>query len=212
MQRQDVGLLEERGLAGGHAVTSFGGAFGRCLLAPDQHLHAEPSAGLGNQGADVAQAKNAQRAAAQPVRQRHGPFAPAHAFGFQHDVAAGGHHQRDRQFGGGNRRVALAGRNHHPVLGRGGVVDGGRVAADQRDHFKVGQPRDERAGEFDPFADRDDDLGRVQACHQYFEIGRGLAVDRNVVALQQIVAVQVGGDVLVFVWDDNVHVSTAPNP
>ena len=57
-------------------------------LAQDQDLHTEPTPACGHQLPDGAQAVDAERGAAQAVRQRARPLAAFHAFGLERHVAA----------------------------------------------------------------------------------------------------------------------------
>ena len=93
----------------------------------------------------------------------------------------------------------------HAVFGAGGVIDRGGRAADQRDQLQVRQPLDQRAGEFHPLPDRNDDVGGVETLDQFIEAGGGRAVARDGVVPQQGEAVQPVDDVLVVVGDDDVH-------
>jgi hypothetical protein len=97
------------------------------------------------------------------MRQRAGPFAALHAFGFECHVAAGRHDQCERELRRRNRRIALAGRDHNPEFGAGREVDHLGIAADERNELELRQSFEQSAGKFDALAYRDDDVGIAKA-------------------------------------------------
>ena len=144
-----------------------------------------PLPARGDQAADRAEPENAERAAAQPVRQRARPLAALHPLGLGHDVAARRQHQRHRQLGRRLRRTAVAVGHADAALGAGGIVDLSRVAADQRDQPQFRQKLDQRTREGDPLADRDHHLGIGKPGGQLGLVARRGAVAGHLVAVQQ---------------------------
>ncbi len=205
MQRQHVGALEEIFLAGGDLVASRPGALGRALLAPHQDLHAEAVAGRRHQPADGAEPENAERRAAQAVRQRARPVAAPHALGLQRNVAPRRHDQRDGELGRRVRRIALAGGDGNAERGAGGKIDGAGVAPDQREQLEPGQALQQHAGELHPFADGDDDIGVAQPLDELIEVARRLAVARHIVLGDERIAGELVDHVLVVVGNYDFH-------
>ena len=80
MQRQYVGLREQRVLAGGKSVAGLLRTLARQRLSPCEHIHSEAGTGLRHQRADRPEPKNPQRTAAQAMGERVWPFAAAHPF------------------------------------------------------------------------------------------------------------------------------------
>ena len=183
--RQHIGALEQVGLALGRLVARGRGLRQRVLLAPDQHLHAEPLAALGDQRADVAEPEDAERRAANAVRQRARPFAVPHPLGLERDVPARGDDQRQGQLGRRHRRVADAGRDRDAQLGGGVEIEHVRAPPDQRDQLELGQPLQQRAGKFHALADRHHHVGVLEALDELVEIARRLTIARHVVMADQ---------------------------
>ena len=194
-------------MLGGDLVAGRRGALRRALLAPHQHLHAEAVAGRRHQAADGAEPENAERGAAQAVRQRARPVAAPHALGLQRDVAPRRHDQRHGELGRRVRRIALAGRDRNAERGAGGKIDGAGVAPDQREQLELGQPLQQRARKIDPLADRDDDIGIAQPLDELVEVARRLAVAHDVVLADERIAGELVDHVLVIVGNYDFHSS-----
>ena len=186
-------------------VSRGGGFLQGGFLTPDQDLHSEPPAALRDQLPDGAEAENAERRSAQPMRQRARPFAALHAFGLERHVAAGRHDQGERELGRRNRRIARAGRDRNPELGAGGEVDHLGISADERDQPELRQPFEQRPGKFDAFADRDDYVGIAKALDELSEIARRLAIAYDVVMADQREAFELIHHVLVIIGNDDFH-------
>ena len=80
-----------------------------------------------------------------------------------------------------------------------------RVAADERDQLELGQPLQQRAGEFDPLADRHHHVGVFEPVDELVEVARRLAIARHVVVADQREAGKLIDHVLVVVGDDDFH-------
>jgi hypothetical protein len=154
---------------------------------------------------DMAEPVDAERRAAQPVRQGAGPVAALHALGFERDIAARRDHQRDGELGRRDRRVAHPGRDRDAELGAGLEIDHLRIAADQRDQLELRQADQQRAREFHALADRHHDVGVGKPLDQLLEIARGLAVARHVVMADQREAGKLIDHVLVVVGNNDFH-------
>ena len=141
------------------------------------------------------------------MRQRARPFAALHALGFERHVAARRHDQGKRELGRRNRRIAGAGRDRNPERGAGRKVDHLGVSPDQRDEPEFRQPFEQRAGKFDPFANRDDHVGIAQALDELVQIPRRLTIAHDVVMADQREAFEPIDDILVVVGDDDFHES-----
>ena len=185
MQRQHVGLLEQRPFAGGGVIPGLRRTPRRARLSPNQHPHPQASPGLSDQRADIAQSENAKRGATQPMRQSVRKLAPPHPFCFNDDITARGDHQRDGQFRRRGRRIAFATRNHHAMLAARRVIDGCGITSNQSDQLQIRQPLDQRAIELDPLTDRDDHFRGPQPIDQLLERRRRLPIARDVMTIQQ---------------------------
>src|SRR5262249_51158342 len=119
------------------------------------------------------------------MRQRAGPFAALHAFGFERHVAAGRHRQYKPEPRPRNPRIALAGRDRNPELGAGGEVDHLGIAADEGDELELRQSFEQSAGKFDALAYRDDDVRLAKALDEVGQITRRLAIADDVVMADQ---------------------------
>ena len=134
------------------------------------HLHAQPEGPLGDDGADVAEADDAEHLVAhlgaEPLLPL--PAPRAHAGRGLRDVARQGEQQRDRVLGGGD--VGSAGRVHDHDALLGGGIDVDVVDADARpaDHAQRVRPREHVGGDLGAAAD---DEG-VEAAHRVPQLRR----------------------------------------
>lgn len=204
VQAQHVAAREELRLAGGHRKARLDGPLARALAAPHQHLHLEGQGVAGHQLADLAVAEDAQGAPLEAGAQGALPAAGLEVGGLLGNMAHGGEHQPPGEFGGG---VGRAGTGHHrdPPRLAGAHVHVGGPAAGLADRPEVGQPLQELGGDRGTLADQHQRLGVAEAFHQGVQIGDGVVVDRDVVALQPGEGVQVADAVLVVVGNHDLH-------
>src|ERR1041384_6004213 len=137
LEREDVRLLEELGLAFRRGIAKPPGFLVGGGSAEDQNLHTETGAALGHQRPDRAQPEDAQRAAAQAVREQPGQLAALHALRLGRDVAARGEDQRESELAGGGRW-----RGEGRISGRG---SSGGEAGDAFEPWTVSMPRSSQA-------------------------------------------------------------------
>src|SRR5581483_2131754 len=125
VQRQEVRALDDGGDAIGELDAEHGGALGRDERVVGDDAHVEPFAAARDLRANLAEADDAQRLAAQLDADEAGavPLAgPERGIGVR-DVAREREHERDGVLGGGDRVPERRIDDDHAALGRRGEVD-----------------------------------------------------------------------------------------
>jgi hypothetical protein len=163
VQRDDIALDEERGLARRHGVAVAAGALARVGACPHQHLHTERFAVAGDDTADPAVAVDPERLAPQRVADADLPCPCLYGGNLLRDLPHGCQDERPRQLGGGvRRRARVHVRGHdHAELGAGVDVDV-RVDAALADQPQLGQPTKQRRTDLGALADEHEGFGVAQ--------------------------------------------------
>ena len=191
VQRQHIGLREERSFIRGAFDTIGARAFQRLLARPRDHVHAKGAAVLRHHAADASVAEDAECFAAQRAPYAHLPIPGFHGLYLLRNHPHRGNHQSPRKLGRRvRRRPGMHVRADQNAQARAGRDIDMRIHAALAGQAQLRQLFEKRRANLCPLANENERFGVAETLRECFHVLHVVVPDGDFVAAELLKAIE----------------------